>query len=246
MEEKSITAITLIRVCQDHVWVHVNTGHLRLTSRRTEEWCWKAAAAQGGQQLGVKHAAPLCSSHPSTTYAPLSCIPPLMPLLPTCPEGQCILPETSRGGFAGGDGLQTRTLCYVEWRGLIYLGLNIHIYFPALARKVRDPCSRERAFPSCCEKNTRRPWNLEVCPGDPPAGSSEPWRRFSTWCPPGFLPPEVAARREVPGVKPPPVPPLPSLPSNRISLKAGGGNANQHSQRGSGTAYIKEQKTRLQ
>ncbi|KAI1237161.1 hypothetical protein IHE44_0014417 [Lamprotornis superbus] len=40
-------------------------------------------------------------------------------------------------------------------------------------------------------------------------------------------------------------PPTAILSSNHILLKAGGGNANQDLQKGSGKAYIKGQKTRL-
>lgn len=47
MEEKSIMAITLIRVCQDRVLVGANTGHLRCTSQRT------AAAWGGWEPRGV-------------------------------------------------------------------------------------------------------------------------------------------------------------------------------------------------
>lgn len=89
------------------------------------------SSSPSGWELGVKcgaslHLPPqhhLCSP-PATSHL-------RSPEPPACPKGQCLLLETLWGGFAGARGLHAQTLCYVEWSGLMYLGLNIYISFPA-------------------------------------------------------------------------------------------------------------------
>ena len=188
---------------------------------------------------GVERAAPLRSPHPSTTSAPHR-VPPLPTSRP--PARRSVLPPRSvvrRFCRCWRTTDMNTVLCRMKWLNLPGTQ-RIHL-FSCLRKKGEGSLQQREGISLMLWQNTSRAWAV---PWGPLAGSSKSWGGLSTVSPPACLPPEGAARTEVPGekVRPPPVPPLPSSPSNCILLKAGGGGTNQHAQNDSGKPYIKGQK----